>query len=412
MKKENNIKGWLVVLACFLLMFFIFTTSISCMGVYIKPVSEALGISRTAFSMTITIGSFAMMLSAIFAGKLMAKVNIKHLMLIGIAMSVSSMLIYSFAQRIELFYFSAVLMGCAVSLTCNIPVSVLIKEWFAGKDEGFALSIAFVGSGAGAMVLTPLYSYIIENIGWRYSFRFAALCMAIILIPSGVLFIKQKTVEKAQIEENLDSDKLTLSDMLRMPATWLVITGFVIISLANMVILNQGIPYWTDNGLTLAEAAKLISMASGILIIGKLMVGKLIDKIGARTAAIICSFSLSISAVALWLIGIKYNIIFVVIFIVGYAIGAAAATVVMPTVISYMYGNCDFGAIMGIFSMTGGAGGMLQVIFSAIYESTKNYSYAWAMVIGLCVIMIILMTLFVKPQSGRRNITTLTDSHC
>ena len=165
MESEKNIKGWLVVAACFLLMFFIFTTSISCMGVYIKPVSEDLGISRTAFSMTITIGSFAMMISAIFAGKLMAKVNIKYLMLLGIAMSAGSMLIYSFAQRIELFYFGAVLMGCAVSLTCNIPVSVLIKEWFAGKNEGFALSIAFVGSGAGAMVLTPLYSYIIENIG-------------------------------------------------------------------------------------------------------------------------------------------------------------------------------------------------------------------------------------------------------
>lgn len=405
MEREKNIKGWLVVLACFLLMFFIFTTSISCMGVYIKPVSEALGISRTAFSMTITIGSLAMMISAVFAGKLMAKVNIKYLMLAGVAMSAGSMLIYSFAQRIELFYFSAVLMGCAVSLTCNIPVSVLIKEWFAGKSEGFALSVAFVGSGAGAMVLTPLYSYIIENIGWRYSFRFAALCMGIILIPSVILFIKQKTGKEIHVETTMDSEKLTLSDMLRMPATWLVIMAFVIISLANMVILNQGIPYWTDNGFTPAEAAKLISMASGLLIIGKLMVGKLIDKTGARIAAIICAAALSISAAALWLIGVTYNLVFVIIFIVGYAIGAAAATVVMPTVISYMYGNCDFGAIMGVFSMTGGAGGMLQVIFSAIYESTGNYSYAWGMVMALCVIMILLMILFVKPQNRRKGIS-------
>lgn len=405
MECKNNTKGWLVVLACFLLMFFIFTTSISCMGVYIKPVSEALGISRTAFSMTITIGSLAMMISALFAGKLMAKVNIKYLMLAGVAMSTGSMLLYSFARSIELFYFSAVLMGCAVSLTCNIPVSVLIKEWFAGKSEGFALSIAFVGSGAGAMVLTPLYSYIIENIGWRYSFRFAALCMAVILIPSVILFIEQRAEKAVRVEAETDSDKLTLSDMLRMPATWLVIMGFVIISLANMVILNQGIPYWTDNGLTLVEAAKLISMASGLLIVGKLMVGKLIDKTGARVAAIICATALSISAASLWMIGVTYNIIFVIVFIVGYAIGAAAATVVMPTVISYMYGNCDFGAIMGIFSMTGGAGGMIQVIFSAIYESTGNYNYAWSMVIGLCVIMILLMILFVKPQRKRRQIS-------
>lgn len=119
----------------------------------------------------------------------------------------------------------------------------------------------------------------------------------------------------------------------------------------------------------------------------------------------ICAFSLSISVVSLWLIGVTYNIVFVIIFIAGYAIGAAAATVVMPTAISYMYGNCDFGAIMGVFSMTGGAGGMIQVIFSAIYESTGNYSYAWGMVIGLCAIMILLISLFVKPQNRRESIS-------
>lgn len=405
MENEKNIKGWLVVLTCFLLMFFIFTTSISCMGVYIKPVSEALGITRTAFSMTITIGSFAMMISAVFAGKLMAKGNIKYLLLAGVVMSAGSMFLYSFAQRIKLFYFGAALMGCAVSLTCNIPISVLIKEWFSGKNEGLALSIAFIGSGAGAMVLTPLYSYIVENIGWRYSFRFAALSMVIILIPAVMLFIRQNPREEFHNEMSVDSKKLMLADMLKMPATWFVIIGFVIISLANMVILNQGIPYWTDNGFAPADAAKLISVASGLLILGKLMVGKLIDKTGARIAAIICAFALSLSTASLWLAGITGNPVFVIIFIAGYAVGAAAATVVMPTVISYMYGNCDFGAIMGVFSMTGGVGGMIQVIFSAIYEATGNYSYAWGMVIGLCAIMILLISLFVKPQKRHESIS-------
>lgn len=403
MNKEKNIRGWLVVIAGFLLTFFIFTTSISCMGVYIKPVSENLGISRTAFSMTITIGSFAMMISAIFAGKLMGKVSIKYLMLLGVAMSAGSMLIYSFSQRIELFYFGAILMGCAVSFTCNIPVSVLIREWFDGENEGFALSIAFAGSGAGAMVLTPLYSYIIENIGWRYSFRFAALCMIVLLVPSVIFFVREKSGNGEHVKKQADPNMLTLSDMMKMPATWMVLIGFIIISLVNMIILNQGIPYWTDKGSTPAEAAKLISLASGFLIVGKIMVGKLVDKSGARRASIICTVLLSVSAVSMWLIGISHSNIFVITFIAGYAIGAAAATVVMPTVISYMYKNCDFGAIMGVFSMTGGAGGMMQVIFSAIYESTGNYNYAWALAVALCVIMILTMIFFVKRQNKSRN---------
>ena len=172
-------------------MFFIFATSISCMGIYLKPVSESFGISRTQFSLTTTIGSVAMMISAIIAGRLVGKIKIKVSMAAGILMSAASMMIYSVADSINVFYFAAILMGTAVSFTCNMPISVLINEWFADGKSGTALGIAFVGSGAGAMVLNPLYSYIIETYGWRISFRAAALCVIILLVPI-LLFVKEK----------------------------------------------------------------------------------------------------------------------------------------------------------------------------------------------------------------------------
>ena len=401
MEKSNKV-GWIVVLASFLLMFFIFTTSISCMGIYIKPVSADMGISRTAFSMTITISSFAMMISAIVVGKLVAKVNIRWMMLLGVLMSAGSLFIFSAAQSLFYFYAGAILMGWAVSLTCNIPISVLVKEWFVGENEGLAVSIAFVGTGAGAMVLTPLYSYIIENIDWRTSFMVAGICILFVLLPAVIFGIRRKDSNSKKSTDINNEGRIMLGDAVKMPATWMVFLGFVIISLSNMVILNQSIPYWTDNGLSPADAAKLISIASGALIIGKLMVGRLIDKIGARITSILCTVMLMISVIALWIIGNSSNVLIIAVFAVGYAIGAAAATVAMPTVISYMYGKCEFGAIMGIFSMTGGVGGMLQVVFSAIYESTGNYNYAWSLIVALCLVLIISFAVFVKPQSEKK----------
>lgn len=399
--RKDNIRRWLIVAMSFMIMFLIFATCISCMGIYIKPVSEEFGISRTAFSLTITIGSLAMMLSAIIAGKLMDKINMKLLMSIGVLMCGGSMFIYSIASSIMWFYAGAVLMGCAVSLTCNIPISLLLKEWFRDGNQGLALGIAFVGSGAGAMILNPSYSHIIQTIGWRTSYRFAAILIIAVLIPLILLLVKRTDTgnDNAAVKTEDKTDMITLTDALKMPATWGVFIGLCIVSFVNMVILNQGVPYMTDNGMTPEAAAKVISTGSGALILGKIVVGRLIDKIGIHKATVITAAALLLAVAAMWASGISgMKGIILIMFAVGYAIGATSATVGMPVMVSHMFGKCDFGAIMGLFSMSGGAGGMLQIIVSAIYEATGNYNYAWATVAAVTAVLIILMVLFLRPQ--------------
>lgn len=399
MVKKFNMHEILIVISCFLMMFFIFATCVSCMGIYVTPVAEDFGISKTTFSMTITIGSLAMLVSAVLAGKLMGKFNIKILMLIGVLMCGGAFFIYSIAPSIIYFYAAAILMGCSVSLTCNIPVAILIKDWFSGKNEGLALGIAYVGSGAGTMIMTPVYSYIIETIGWRASYRFAAIIIAAVLIPLVLFVIKRHGDHKASTTEAIiDPSMISLSDVLKKPCTWFVFTGFVIISLSNMAILSQGIPYLIVKGFESADAAKIISLASGALIIGKIILGKLIDTIGSKKATLISSVCLMICILSMWCTGLVANTGTIIVFVVSYAIGASSATVSIPSIISYMFGKCDFGSILGFFSMAGGAGGMLQIIVSGIADATGNYNYAWATVVALSLIMIIIMVIFVKPQ--------------
>ena len=40
---RKNARGWAIVAVSFLILMFIFATCISCMGVYVKPVSEDFG---------------------------------------------------------------------------------------------------------------------------------------------------------------------------------------------------------------------------------------------------------------------------------------------------------------------------------------------------------------------------------
>lgn len=394
---SDNLRRNIIVVCGFLTMFFIFATSISCMGIYLKPVSETFGISRTQFSITTTISSIAMMISAVVAGKLVGKISIKISMTMGIILCAASMFIYSLAGSINIFYIAAILMGTAISFTCNMPISVLINEWFKDGKSGTALGIAFVGSGAGAMVLNPLYSSIIESYGWRISFRLAAILIIILAIPV-ILFVKEKNDDKK--ENVLVSERnnyLSLSDVMKMPAMWCVFVAFTLISLAMMAVLNHGVPYMTDIGMDPVKAASFISMASAALIFGKIVLGRMIDKVGIYKATIFGSIMMMVCIASMWMVD-AIGIVTIVGFIIGYGLGAGVATVSMPGAITHMFGNCDFGGIMGLFCTTGGLGGIMQIFISMIYDSTGNYNMAWIAIASISIVATVLVATMMKPQ--------------
>lgn len=294
-------------------------------------------------------------------------------------------------------------MGISVSLTCNIPISALIKEWFDKGRQGLAIGVAFAGSGAGAMVLNPLYTYMIEKNGWQHSFQLAAIMMIVLLVPMVLLFVERRSkgfaAERKDPLEEENGNRITLSISLTMKSTWLVFIAFILINLTNMSIVNHGIPFLTDAGFSGIYAARIISIGSGLLILGKIVLGKMIDRIGIYSSTITGVSLFLICILALWCGGMMHLKMLLILFTLLYAIGGAVATVAMPCVVMHMFGDCDFEAIMGFFTMAAGLGGILQIVFSFIYDNTSSYSYAWLLIAALITAAIVMMVKNVKPQT-------------
>ncbi len=410
MNHTKNFRGWAIVAVSFLILMFIFATCISCMGVYVKPVSEALGIPRTSFTLITTIQALAMMLSSMLAGKLLETYSMKLLMVLGTIASALCMFIYSAAPSIIYFYLAGIFMGVSVAFTCNIPISMLIKNWFDEKQEGFALGLAFVGSGAGAMVLNPLYTFLIDNYGWRTSYFISGLFMVVILIPLILIFVAREPSELKRVkgetadvpvEQKMASKKepadLTLSAALRRPQTWAVFVAYIILTFVSMAILNHGIPFMTDYGMSPTKAASVISISSGILIAGKIVAGALYGRFGVRRVTVIEMILVTACFICFWMNGLLNSPILIGLFLLLYGVGVPVATLSMPLILPIMYGKSNFGSIMGMFSMASGIGGMLQVVVSLIYDSAGSYYPAWIMMSALCVINIGIFIICVKP---------------
>ncbi len=71
-----------------------------------------------------------------------------------------------------------------------------------------------------------------------------------------------------------------------------------------MAILNHGVPFMTDNGMSSEKAAMIISYASGVLIIGKIAVGMLYDKLGVYKTNLIEAVLFLVCFIAFWMNGL------------------------------------------------------------------------------------------------------------
>ena len=180
---KKNIRGWGIVVVSFLALMILFATAVNCMGVFLKPVSEDFGIERTTFTITITIHSLAMLISSVAAGRLMERMNVKGLMATGVAAAGISMFLFATAPSIYFFYIAAAITGTSISFACNIPIAILIRNWFPENKVGLAMGIALVGTGAGSMILNPLYTWIITTYGWRYAFGTAGTLLIALVLP-------------------------------------------------------------------------------------------------------------------------------------------------------------------------------------------------------------------------------------
>lgn len=153
-KKFNY--GWIIVLYGALVMSTLHYTCFNSFGLFVVPVTEGLGISRAAMSLTMTIGSAASVILAPVAGNMLAKKSVKKCMFLGILVSGLCIFCQGFATSVFHLYFLTLILQAASMFALALPFSVLMLRWF-DENRAFATSIIFVGvSLGGACLHRPL----------------------------------------------------------------------------------------------------------------------------------------------------------------------------------------------------------------------------------------------------------------
>ena len=404
-KKSKLFYGWWIVIASFMIMTFLYTPIVNLVSLYTKPVTEELGIGRTEFSTYYTIMALVSMVACPVAGKIMKKIDIRLYLSVCTILGGLSYIGFSFAKNLMYFYLLAIPMGISLAGAAIIPTSVLITNWFVEK-RGLCLGLTLSGSGFGGIILSPINNWIITNYGWRTSYLVTGILILVLILPFTMFVIRispasvgltaygQKEMSASQQAKELPG--ITQGQAIKSASFWLLCIAIVVSGIVvNSMILNLS-PYLTDIGATAETAALILSISSGMVILGKLFVGKFFDGLGLKTVLIL----ICISNIASFVFLLKGNMMIpAILYAVFTGVGATAVTVTPSYITSKLYGEKEYGAKYGIVSLFSSLGAAICPLVSGmIYNINQSYTLLLYVLIALAFVALILFLLAVKTK--------------
>lgn len=397
MEKGNKklFYGWVIVFGCVLLTAASGIIS-SVMGVFIKPISEALGVSRSAFSLYATFLNVTVILIMPFVPTIYKKYPFKRLLTIAAILSGIGILLFSFASQLWMIYAVSVLIGASTSFLCAVPIVIMTSNWFVEK-RGAATSIAFAGMGISSMILSPVAAALIERFDWQIAYRVLCAVYLLLMIPAIAFFVCEKPSMKGLQPLGYQGDDknaapvtgFTRAQTVRTKSFWLFGLAIALLSLVSFGMQQHAVSLWTDIGYTPATATLWFSVMMGVGIISKASFGAIYDKHGIRKASAIAFGFVFFSILAFCL---SRRPLFLILAVVLFGLGSGVQIVPPTFITNKLFGDRDYSANYGLITAIYYVGMSVGVPLSAFsYDTCGSYLPAWGLYAVLTVATLVLI---------------------
>ena len=381
--------GWVVV-ACILCMQGAATGIINnTMSVFIRPVSEDLGVTRSTFYLYNTFGQLSGMCAAPFWGEFFKNRRFKPFMVLGCFTVATSVFGYSFATRVQHFYAIAIFNSTFQGMLVGVPIARILANWFIEK-RGFATGIALSGSGLAGSIMTPIVSRTIETAGWRTGYRLLGVTFFLITVPIVAFVLKERPEDVGQkplgYKEESDREMqasaaggpksgISRSQAFRSKTYWCYVIGLFLVNGCTMATSNNVVNHLTDIGYSPAFAASIFSILLFMLVPGKPLLGYVYDRFGLRAGTILITVMMGVSPIILACTAIFRSQAWIpYFFALWFGLAYSIGTMQLPYMTPKLFGDKEFTRVYGVcqpFTQMGMA--LLVPLANRAQESIGSY---------------------------------------
>src|SRR5690625_5299331 len=175
---------------------------------YLTPVSQDLGIGMGDLTLYLSVSAVVTLIFLPFAGKLVAKFDVRMLTIVAIILQAGAYIAFSFMNSVWGWYIFAVPLAIGGTFITVIVGPVLINQWFK-KRNGLALGILTATGGILGAIAQPIIGGLIVSNGWRFSYAAMGIAGIALVVISTFVFIKKMAPEKGLGPYGLEDRKST-----------------------------------------------------------------------------------------------------------------------------------------------------------------------------------------------------------
>ena len=238
-------------------------------GVFFTPIADDFGVGRGAVSLTLTISNVAYAIGGLFTVKWLHNNNFKRMMTIFALIYGITTSLLGLCTSVVSMYVLNVFRGFSTGVVGMVLVTILINNHIH-SNVGLATSIALAFSGLSGAVFSPLFTSIINSIGWRMTYVFLGVFAFVLYLPCilGPMGMGNKEV----VESNASSKEV--SSNTKVPFFIFLIVAAYILACSAGTALPQHFPSMIENGSVLVSICMITNTGS------KVLFGIMADKIG------------------------------------------------------------------------------------------------------------------------------------
>jgi MFS family permease len=367
--------GWVIV-AAGIVMTCVGIGAMLSLGVFLQPMSEAMGWSRSGISLAALLNFLCMGIGSFVWGALSDRFGTRVVVLSGGILLGAGLVAASQAATLGQFQ---LLFGVVVGVAAGsfyAPMTATTTRWFT-EHRSLAVALVSAGLGLGSMTVAPLASWIITTYDWRVAMLVIGDLAWLLLIPAALLVRTPPAAPiVALVPGAVAAREFTVAEALRTPQfAAIALTHFACCAAHSGPIFHM-VTNVIDHGVSAMTATTVLSAAGLASLSGRVICGLLADRLGAKRV-LIAGLAIQAVAVGLYLVTRELAAFYALALMFGLAYGG-----VMPLyaiVVREYFGARIMGATFGAvaFASTLGmalgpwAGGWLYDVFG---------SYAWLFV--------------------------------
>jgi MFS family permease len=309
-----------------------------------------------------------------------------RLMTVGTLLLGAAVAAVGLVETVWQLYVVYIVMAIGFGLAASIGVNAMLARWFVHK-RARAMSIAFTGVSLGGVVLAPLGTALIDSGG----IRLAALVMGILVVVVALPVVRGLLVwdpaemglepdagapppdlGRAALGEDVQLRQWRRTEAMRTVAFWGLLSGFVLVLLAQTGFLLHQISFLEDRLGSRQAASFALSVTALGSILARLAVGAVADRLDKRWLTV-ALFAIQATSVLLVVHVDNVVLTYALVLVVGFTIGNIYMMQTLLT--SEIYGIVSLGTILGLLALTSQLGsGIGPALVGALEDRTGSYT--------------------------------------